>query len=77
MRTELRTNFMLGAQVWVWDSTWLPGVIVQRTRPDSLAVRLEHGVTFCANLANLASRDPAQHGSDVPHIFLSRQRTSF
>jgi hypothetical protein len=64
-----RLTFKLGAQVWVWDSTWLPGVIVQRTRRDSLSIRLDHGVTFCADIANLAVRDPARRGADVPHNF--------
>jgi len=52
--------------VWVWDSTWLPAVVVNRARTDCVLVRLEHGVTFSVKMANVATRDPACRGGDMP-----------
>lgn len=57
-----------GTPVWVWDSTWLPAVVVDWARLDCLLVRLEHGVTFRAALADVAVRDAASRGSDVPRF---------
>lgn len=73
MKSEFRSNFKPGSQVWVWDSTWLPGVVVRRPRPDGLCVRLEHGVTFSVDIANLVTRDPARNGNDLPRSLWSQQ----
>lgn len=54
-----------GLKVWVWDSTWLPAVVV-RPGVDSVLVRLEHGVTFEVVVDHLDVRDPACCGSDRP-----------
>jgi hypothetical protein len=59
-------HFRRGAAVWVWDSTWLPAVVVHSTRMGSRLVRLEHGVTFRAGVADLAARDPSCRGDDIP-----------
>jgi len=51
-------SFERGSRVWVWDSTWLPAVVVGLLEADCVSVRLEHGVTFSVAAANLAGRDP-------------------
>ena len=62
MSTRPKMSFKQGSKVWVWDSMWLPAVIVHRPRMDRILVRVEHGVTFTATMANLLPRDPAcQH----------------
>ena len=65
MSTEL-LNFRSGSRVWVWDSTWLPAIVVHRAQTDCLLVRLAHGVTFSVPPAVLRPRDPACRGGDVP-----------
>lgn len=52
--------------VWVWDSTWLPAIVVDRAGMGCVSVRLEHGVTFNVNTVNLVPRDPARRGGDMP-----------
>ncbi len=54
------------SMVWVWDSTWLPAVVVHRASMNCLLVRLEHGVTFSVTIADLVSSDPACGGADIP-----------
>jgi hypothetical protein len=66
MRTAPQSNFTRGSRVWVWDSTWLPAVVIQYGQTDAISVRLEHGVTFRVAIANVAVRDPARNGSDLP-----------
>jgi hypothetical protein len=62
MSTRTKMSFKQGSKVWVWDSMWLPAVIVHRAQMDRILVRVEHGVTFTATMANLLPRDPAcQH----------------
>jgi hypothetical protein len=58
MRTEAKVGFKQHSTVWVWDSTWLPAVVVHRVQTGCLLVRLTHGVTFSVNVANLLPRDP-------------------
>jgi hypothetical protein len=65
---ELKASFQQGTAVWVWDSAWLPAVVVHRALLDGLLVRLEHGVTFTAAIADVVSRDAASRGSDVPQF---------
>jgi hypothetical protein len=62
MSTRPKMSFKQGSKVRVWDSTRLPAVVVHPDRMDRIIVRVEHGVTFTANTANLLPRDPAcQH----------------
>ena len=62
MSIRPKMSLKQGSKVWVWDSIWLPAVIVHRPRMDRILVRAEHGVTFTATMANLLPRDPAcQH----------------
>ena len=65
MSTEPQMSFKQDSTVWVWDSTWFPAVVVHCARMGSLLVRLEHGVTFSATMADLVPRDPC--GSSKPH----------
>jgi hypothetical protein len=59
-------NFEQGSLVWVWDSTWLPAVVVEADRMGSLLIKLEHGVTFSSTDTYLVARDPARCGDDLP-----------
>jgi hypothetical protein len=52
--------------VWVWDSIWLPAVVVRPVQMNRVLVRLEHGVTFNAMVSHVRSRDPASSGCDMP-----------
>ncbi|MGA9723500.1 MAG: hypothetical protein WBQ86_13665 [Candidatus Binatus sp.] len=62
MSTGPKMSLKQGSKVWVWDSMWLPAVVVHRAQMDHILVRVEHGVTFTATMANLLPRDPAcQH----------------
>lgn len=65
MSTEF-LSFKSGSRVWVWDSTWLPAIVVHHAQTDCLLVRLAHGVTFSVPPAVLRPRDPACRGGDVP-----------
>ncbi len=66
MSTSPQLSFKQDSIVWVWDSTWLPAVVVHCTRMGCLLVRLEHGVTFSVTMADLVPRDPACRGGDIP-----------
>jgi hypothetical protein len=66
MSTKAEVSFKQHSMVWVWDSTWLPAIVVYRASNGCVLVRLTHGVTFSAPVANLLPRDPACRGSDVP-----------
>jgi hypothetical protein len=66
MRTGKQMSFKQDSPVWVWDSTWLPAIVVQPTRIGWMLVRLDHGVTFSATILDLAARDPACRGADIP-----------
>jgi len=52
--------------VWVWNSIWLPAVVVRPAQMGRVLVRFEHGVTFNAMVSQVRSRDPASSGSDMP-----------
>jgi hypothetical protein len=69
-------SFRKDSMVWVWDSTWLPAVVVHRAQMGYLLVRLEHGVTFSVTVADMVLRDPACRGSDVPSSVGSVARIS-
>jgi hypothetical protein len=61
-----KMTFRQNSMVWVWDSTWLPAVVVQHAPMGCALVRLDHGVTFNVTMADLLPRDPARCGGDVP-----------
>jgi hypothetical protein len=59
MSTRQKMSFEQGSTVWVWDSMWLPAVVVHRASMGRILVRAEHGLTFTSTMANLQPRDPA------------------
>jgi hypothetical protein len=59
MSTRSKMSFRQGSTVWVWDSMWLPAVVVHRAQMGRILVRAEHGLTFSSTMANLLPRDPA------------------
>jgi hypothetical protein len=60
--------FEQGSKVWVWDSMWLPAVVVQPAPMGRILVRVEHGLTFAATLMNLLPRDPAGQHAQPPSL---------
>jgi hypothetical protein len=55
--------------VWVWYDGWWPAVVVEPcsgTDQTMLVVRLAHGVSVPASVAELELRDLALLGSDRP-----------
>jgi hypothetical protein len=66
MNTRSRVAAQSGSTVWVWDSTWLPAVVVDYG-VDLVRVRLAHGVTFSVDVDKLVVRDSAGGGKDAPH----------
>jgi|HubBroStandDraft_1064217.scaffolds.fasta_scaffold1000070_2 hypothetical protein len=66
MSTKAKMSFKQHSMVWVWDSTWLPAIVVRGARMGCVLVRLAHGVTFSVTAANLVPRDPACRGGDIP-----------
>jgi len=55
--------------VWAWYDIWWPAVVVEPcsgTDETMLVVRLAHGVSMPASVAELEPRDPALLGSDRP-----------
>ena len=58
MRNQTKTSFKPGSKVWVWDSTWLPAVVIGRGPIDRILVRFEHGVTFPVTMENLCCVKP-------------------
>ncbi len=77
-----KMTFRQDSMVWVWDSTWLPAVVVRHAPTGCALVRLDHGVTFNVTMADLRLRDPARRGGDVPsatrvtRTLVGRQRRS-
>ena len=62
MSTGPKMSFEQGSKVWVWDSMWLPAVVVQPALMGRILVRAEHGLTFAPTMANVLPRDPGcQH----------------
>jgi hypothetical protein len=58
MNTEPRGTFEPGSPVWVWDTTWLPAVVLDRAQKGRLLLGLDHGVTFIVTTASVEARDP-------------------
>ncbi|MBV8139329.1 MAG: hypothetical protein JO121_27425 [Deltaproteobacteria bacterium] len=65
MNTRSRMAFESGSTVWVWDSTWLPAIVVNYG-VDWVRVRLAHGVTFNVDAEKLVARDSVGGGKDAP-----------
>jgi hypothetical protein len=63
-----KISFKQGSKVWVWDSMWLPAVVVHRDQMDRVLVRVEHGLTFTATMMNLLPRDPADQQARPPFL---------
>jgi hypothetical protein len=63
-----KMSFKQGSNVWVWDSTWLPAIVVHLAQTDRVLVRVDHGVTFTATMANLLPRDPACQPARPPFL---------
>ena len=59
-------SVLRGSPVWVWDSIWLPAVVVRPTQANSILVRFEHGVTYRVRESDAEPRDPASRGGDTP-----------
>ena len=74
MSSRPKLSLKQNSTIWVWDSTWLPAVVVHRARMGCVLVRLEHGVTFSATIAVLP-RDPACRGGDMPSVARFCKRT--
>ena len=51
---------------WVWDSTWMPAVVVRRTQSGFVLVRFEHAVTCSVAMSDLQPRDLTARGNDRP-----------
>jgi hypothetical protein len=66
MSSQPKTGFEQGSKVWVWDSMWLPAVVVLRVPMGRVLVRAEHGLTFTATIVNLLPRDPAAQQARPP-----------
>ena len=70
--SQAKMYFKPGSRVWVWDSTWLPAVVVRRAPIDQMLVRLEHGVTFSTTSANLLPCDAVRQHARPAARCLSR-----
>ena len=68
MSTQAKTSFKQGSKVWVWDSMWLPAVVINRVPMGRILVRVEHGLTFTAATANLFPRDPSFKPARPPSL---------
>jgi hypothetical protein len=68
MENGPKISFKQGSKVWVWDSMWLPAVVVQGAQVDRVLVRVEHGLTFTATMVNLLPRDPADQQARPPFL---------
>jgi hypothetical protein len=83
MSSQLKISLERGSKVWVWDSMWLPAVIVYPAQTGRILVRLEHGVTFPVIMANLRPRDPAcrdapsLHEGVRPNMAVSHKSTKW
>ncbi len=68
MGTRPKMSFKQGSNVWVWDSMWLPAVVVHRAPMGRILVRVEQGLTFTATMVNLLPRDPACQHARPPSL---------
>jgi hypothetical protein len=68
MSIRPKMSFKQGSKVWVWDSMWLPAVVVDRPQMGRILVRAEHGLTFTSATANLLPRDPVCQPARPPSL---------
>jgi hypothetical protein len=68
MSTRPKMSLKQGLKVWVWDSMWLPAVVLHRVAMGRILVRAEHGLTFSSSMANLLPRDPACQPARPPSL---------
>jgi hypothetical protein len=68
MENGTKMSFRQGSKVWVWDSMWLPAVVVLQAPMGRVLVRAEHGLTFAVTKANLVPRDPACQDARPPYL---------
>jgi hypothetical protein len=68
MNTGPKMSFKQGSKVWVWDSRWLPAIVVHPASMGRILVRAEHGLTFTSTMANLLPRDPACQPARPPSL---------
>jgi hypothetical protein len=68
MSTAPKMSFKQGSKVWVWDSMWLPAVVVHPVPTGRILVRVEHGLTFTATMVNLLPRDLAGQHTPPPSL---------
>ena len=66
MGAKPKMRVLPGSTVWVWDSTWMPAVVVGRTQTGFVLVRFEHGVTCSVAMSDLHPRDLTSRGNDRP-----------
>jgi hypothetical protein len=67
MSAKPKMSMPQGCTVWVWDSTWIPAVVVVgRTQRGFVLVRFEHGVTCSVAMSDLQPRDLTSRGNDRP-----------
>jgi hypothetical protein len=66
MDAKPKMRILQGSKVWVWDSTWMPAVVVRRTKAGFVLVRFEHGVTCSVAISDLQPRDLTSGDSDRP-----------
>jgi hypothetical protein len=66
MGAKPKMRFRQGSTVWVWDSTWIPAVVVRPTRTGFVLVRFEHGVTCSVAMSELQPCDLTSRGNDRP-----------
>jgi hypothetical protein len=55
--------------VWVWDGSWLPGVVAEvvwESGEELVVVQFQHGVSAPAAWADVKPRNPGLGGADRP-----------
>jgi hypothetical protein len=68
MDAKAKMRILQGSTVWVWDSTWLPAVVVGPTRAGFVLVRFEHGVTCSVAMSGLQPHDLTSRDSDKARL---------
>jgi hypothetical protein len=60
------TNILQHSTMWVWDSSWLPALLVRLALTGFLLVKLKHGATCSVGVSDLEPRDPVFQDGDTP-----------
>ena len=66
MGAKPEMSILEGSTVWVWDSTWIPAIVVRRTQTGFVFVRFEHRVTCSVAMSDPEPRDSASRDRDKP-----------